>query len=144
MNMQDALVPDELWELVEPLLPPPRPKKKLGRPLVPDRACLAGIVYLLKTGCQWKYLPVKELSCGSPATVWRRFDAWSKADVWARLHRKILDWCAAIGEVDARHVIIDAASMRAFFGGRTLGPIPLTGPKMAVKDRSSPTPVVFR
>lgn len=144
MNMQDALVPDVLWDLVKPLLPPPKLKKKPGRPTVPDRACLAGIVYLLKTGCQWKFLPVKELGCGSPATVWRRFNAWSKADVWSRLHQTLLEWCAGIGEVEPGHVIIDAASMRAFLGGRTLGPIPRTGPKMDVKDRSSRTSVVFR
>jgi len=122
MNLQDAMVPQELWESIEPLLPPARPAHARGRPRVPDRNCLAGIVYLLKTGCQWKYLPCQELGCGSPATVWRRLRDWSEADVWPRLHQKILVWCGALGEVSPQHVIIDSASMRAFFGGRTPAP----------------------
>src|SRR5579884_837552 len=108
MKLQDAMVPPELWEAIEPLLPPLKQPHTRGRPPVPDRNCLAGIMYLLKTGCQWKYLPCRELECGSPATVWRRLDAWTKSEVWPRLHQKILEWCGALGEIDPRHVVIDS------------------------------------
>ncbi len=133
MNMQDALVPDALWEAIEPLLPPPRPKKKSGRPRVPDRPCLAGILYVLRTGCQWRFLPCRELQCGSPVTAWRRLDAWTRAGVWGRLHQKIVDWNAALGEVDPRHVIIDSASIRAVFGGPIPDRIARIEPKKAAK-----------
>ena len=56
--MAVPLVSDELWAGVEPVLPPPRAdKKKPGRPRVPDRACLTGIVFVLRTGIPWEYLP---------------------------------------------------------------------------------------
>jgi transposase len=50
-------VPDALWRRIEPLLPPELPKPKGGRPRVPDRVAMAGILYRLRTGCQWKAIP---------------------------------------------------------------------------------------
>ena len=55
--MSKPLVPDELWTIVEPLLPAEPPKPKGGRPRVPDRACLTGIIFVLKTGMPWEYCP---------------------------------------------------------------------------------------
>jgi transposase len=52
-TMTKQLVPDELWRLIEPLLPPELPKPNGGRPRVPDRAALAGIIYVLKSGIPW-------------------------------------------------------------------------------------------
>ena len=134
MNLQDAMVSDRLWELVKPLIPPPREeKKKPGRTRVPDRPCLAGIVYILRTGCQWKYLPCKELQCGSPATVWRRLEEWTEAGLWQRLHGTVVEWDALLGAIDPKHVVIDSASFRAIFGGRTQDPTARIGQKTAVK-----------
>ena len=79
--MAKPLVSDELWAVVAPLMPKPRPKKKAGRPRVPDRACLTGIVFVLKTGIQWEYLP-QEMGCGSGMTCWRRLRDWQEAGVW--------------------------------------------------------------
>ena len=69
----ERLVSDELWELVEPLIPPPVPARRgrTGRPRVADRAVLAGIVFVLSTGISWNALP-QELGCGSGVTRWRR------------------------------------------------------------------------
>ena len=55
--MGESLVSDELWEAIEPLLPPEPPKPKGGRPRVPNRAALAGIVFVLKSGIPWEMLP---------------------------------------------------------------------------------------
>jgi len=89
--MSAPLVPDALWEAIQPLLPKEPPKPKGGRPRVPDRAALAGIVFVLRTGCPWRRLP-KELGCGSGATCWWRLRDWQEAGVWARLPAGLLDW----------------------------------------------------
>jgi transposase len=55
--MAKPLVPDELWMLIEPLLPPERPKPKGVQPLIPHRAALTGIIFVLKSGIPWQMLP---------------------------------------------------------------------------------------
>ncbi|GAA2947668.1 hypothetical protein GCM10011428_78610 [Streptomyces violaceus] len=79
------IVSDELWSLIEPLLPKPGPKLVEGRPRVPDRQALCGILFVLHTGIQWEYLP-QELGFGSGMTCWRRLAALNEAGVWDELH----------------------------------------------------------
>lgn len=69
--MSKELVSDELWAIIEPLLPPEPPKPKGGRPRVEDRAALTGIVFVLKSGIPWEMLP-QEMGCGSGSTCWLR------------------------------------------------------------------------
>src|SRR5215204_969007 len=68
--MSQPLVSDELWSIIEPLLPPEPAKPKGGRPRVPDRAALTGILFVLHTGLPWEMLP-QEMGCGSGVTCWR-------------------------------------------------------------------------
>jgi transposase len=110
--MSKPLVPDELWEIVEPLLPPEPPKPKGGRPRVPDRACLTGIVFVLKTGLPWEALP-QELGCGSGMTCWRRLREWQAAGVWARLHHALLDRLGDADQIDWSRAALDSASVPA-------------------------------
>src|SRR3712207_9478596 len=84
--MANQLGSDELWALVAPLLLPERPKPKGGRPRVPDRAALAGILFVLRTGIPWEMLP-RAMGCGSGMTCWRRLRDWQEAGVWDRLHQ---------------------------------------------------------
>ena len=89
------LVPDDLWAAIEPLPPPARPKPKGGRPPVPDRAALTGIIFVLKTGIQWEDPPA-EMGCGSGMACWRRrLRDWRAAGMWACLHRLLLERPAA-------------------------------------------------
>ena len=110
--MAKVLVIDELWSVVEPLLPAPGPKKKDGRPRVPDRACLTGIVFVLKTGIQWEYLP-QEMGCGSGMTCWRRLRDWQEAGVWEALHRTLLDRLGEADRIDWSRVSIDSSTVPA-------------------------------
>jgi len=110
--MSKPLVPDELWNAIEPLLPPEPPKPKGGRPRVPDRACLTGIIFVLKTGLPWEYLP-QELGCGSGMTCWRRLRDWQAAGVWEKLHRALLDRLGEADHIDWERACLDSASVPA-------------------------------
>src|ERR687897_163336 len=115
--MAKELVTDELWEIVEPLLPPEPPKPRGGRPRVPNRAVLTGIVFVLKTGIPWEMLP-KEMGCGSGSTCWRRLRDWQEAGVWERLHRALLDRLGQAEEIDWSRACLDSASVPAKRGAR--------------------------
>jgi transposase len=123
--MITPLVSDELWAIVAPLLPAEPPKPKGGRPRIPDRACLAGIIFVLKTGIQWELLP-QELGCGSGMTCWRRLRDWQVAGVWQALHRQGLNWLGEERAIDWSRASIDA-SASGQKGGRGDGAEP-SGP----------------
>jgi transposase len=75
-------VPDELWEEIVSVLPREKPENTVGRPIVPFRKVMDGILYILRTGCQWKMLP-KEFGSGS--TCHRRFQEWVQLDIFRRI-----------------------------------------------------------
>jgi transposase len=93
------LVTDDLWEAIQPLQPEEPPKPTGGRPRVPDRAVLGGIIVVLRTGCPWRLLP-QELGCGSGTTCWRRLRDWQAAGVWERLHTRLLNQLGHEAAVD--------------------------------------------
>src|SRR5918998_3009003 len=112
-GMAEPLVSDALWAAVEPLLPPARrDKQQPGRPRVPDRACLAGIVFVLRSGIPWEMLP-QEMGCGSGMTCWRRLRAWQAAGVWQRLHHELLNRLGAAGQIDWSRASADASIVAA-------------------------------
>jgi transposase len=121
--MAQPQVPDGLWEAIEPLLPRERPKPKGGRPRVSDRAALAGIIFVLRTGCPWEWLP-RELGCGSGITCWRRLRDWQRAGVWHRLHTALLERLAAADQLDWSRASLDSASVPAKRGARRPGQTP--------------------
>ncbi|MFI9065675.1 IS5 family transposase [Streptomyces sp. NPDC053429] len=119
-----GIVSDELWSLIEPLLPIPGPKLKPGRPRVPDRQALCGILFVLHTGIQWEYLP-QELGFGSGMTCWRRLEAWNEAGVWDRLHVILLAKLRAAKQIDWSRAVIDSSHVRAARRGPKSGPSPV-------------------
>ncbi len=110
--MARPLLSDDLWTVVEPLLPAGRPKPKGGRPRVPNRAALTGILFVLRSGLPWEMLP-KEMGCGSGMTCWRRLREWQEAGVWDRLHRVLLDRLGRAGAIDWSRACLDSASVAA-------------------------------
>src|SRR5919198_5625938 len=116
-TLADDLVPDELWAIVEPLLPaPPRPPYGGRHRAIPDRNCFAAIVYMARTSTPWRLLPARELGCGSPATAWRRLDEWARAGVFDQLHLQVLDRLGGQGGLDRMRASVDAMSVRANAG----------------------------
>ena len=113
-----VLVSDELWAVIEPLLPQQRRSRKGGRPPVPNRAALTGILFVLQTGIPWEYLP-QEMGCGSGVTCWRRLRAWQRRGVWKKLHRLLLERLAAADQIDWSRAVVDSRSVPAKRGGGT-------------------------
>jgi transposase len=105
-------VSEELWSLIEPLLPEPGPKRVAGRPRVPDRQALCGILFVLHTGIQWEYLP-QELGFDSGMTCWRRLAAWNEAGVWDQLHLVLLKKLRSAKQLDRARAVIDSSHVRA-------------------------------
>lgn len=106
-------VSDELWALIEPLLPEhPRRFRHPGRRRLDDRKALQGIVFVLYTGIQWEFLP-QELGYGSGSTCWRRLAEWQQAGVWERLQRVLLDKLRAADQLDFSRAVVDSTQIQA-------------------------------
>jgi len=122
--MAKPILDDKLWKIIEPLLPKKRRRFRYpGRKPIPNRAALTGILFVLKTGIPWEYLP-KEMGCGSGMTCWRRLKDWQKAGVWDKIHRVLLSKLRSADQIDFSRALVDSGSIRAVFGGRKRAPIP--------------------
>jgi transposase len=128
--MAKPLVTDELWTKIQPLLPPANPHPQGGRPPLEDRACLCGILFVLKTGIAWEDLP-QEMHCGCGMTCWRRLRDWHAAGVCKRLHELLLADLRSAGQLEMAAMIADASYIRAFLGAPTPVPARWIGPKQA-------------
>jgi putative transposase len=123
-------VSDELWERVEPLVPPAPSHAKGGRPRLPDRQLFAAIVYVLRTGIQWNALP---RALGASSTVHARFQTWERAGFFAALwEQELADYDELIG-IDWEWQALDGAMTKAPFGGAASGPNPTDRAKQGVK-----------
>ncbi|WP_306313002.1 IS5 family transposase [Streptomyces hydrogenans] len=124
VGIVERLVPDELRELFPRVMPeaPSRPQGG-GRRWHDDREVPAAIVFVATSGCAWQRLPTAPFGL-SGATAHRRFSEWSKARVWAKLHRVVLDELGARGELEWSCCAIDSVNMRALKGDLT-GPNPV-------------------
>lgn len=115
MDLAFADVPDDLWRRIEPLLPPEPPKPAGGRPRVPDRVVMAGILYRLKTGCQWKALPNQ---FGSGSTCHLRFQQWREQNVFDRIFETLVKYYDTRKGVKLDWASLDGAIVKAPKGGR--------------------------
>lgn len=130
--MSRKLLPPELWERIKDLLPEPRsPGREGGRPPVPNRVALEGILFVLRTGIPWEYLP-KSFGC-SGMTCWRRLRDWQAAGVWSRLHRVLLAELHEADKIDWSRAVIDSSHVRALGGGEETGPSPVDRRKLGSK-----------
>jgi putative transposase len=108
-------ITDELWERIEPLIPPHRKKTRRGRPRMDERRAMNGIFYVARTGCQWKALPH---SLGRKSTVHDRFQEWRKAGVFEEMWRRsLLDYDATKG-IDWEWQSMDTTMTKAPLGGK--------------------------
>src|SRR2546428_801602 len=135
--MAKQLVNDKLWAILEPLIPPSPPRPKGGRPRLPDRAALTGILFVLKTGIQWEWLP-QEMGCGSGMTCWRRLREWQEAGAWERLHELLPAELYEADPIDWARAGIHSSPPRAFGGAPRPAPGPAARPGGAPSNPRSP------
>ena len=127
--MAKPLLSDELWAIIEPVLPVWTPSPKGGHPRLEDRKALTGILFVLKTGIPWEDLPC-EMGCGCGMTCWRRLRDWQADGTWLKVHKILLDRLRGADKIDWSRALIDSSQVRAAYGGGKTGPSPV--------DRSKP------
>lgn len=114
-TMARPIVDDDLWAVIEPLLPAWEPNPRGGQPRKDDRLCLTGILFVLKTGIAWEDFPHEMGCCGM--TLWNRLREWTQAGVWPRLHRVLLDRLRGGDQIDFGRVLVDSGTIRAVGAG---------------------------
>jgi transposase len=125
------MIPDELWDEFKKILPREKPPKTVGRPIVLYRNVLDGILYVLRTGCQWKMLP-KEYGSGS--TCHRRFQEWNKLDIFNKMWIKLLKMYDKEVGINWTWQSIDSISIKSPLGGTRQEIILQIGANWAQKD----------
>ncbi len=108
-------IPDDLWVEIAPLLGEEKRPGTRGRPPVPFREVLDGILYVLRTGCQWKQLPREY---GSGSTCHRRFQQWVSQGVFERLWIRLLERYDELRGIKWKWQSLDSSSVKAPLGGR--------------------------
>jgi transposase len=120
-------VSDELWAVIQPLLPKHERRFRYpGRKRIDDRKTLQGVLFVLYTGIQWEYLP-QELGFGSGSTCWRRLAEWQRAGVWEKLQQVLLARLREADRLDFSRATIDASHVPAKRGRSSpkVGPSPV-------------------
>jgi transposase len=108
-------ISDLLWNEISLVLPSEKPNNTIGRPVVSFRKVMDGILYVLRTGCQWKMLP-KEYGSGS--TCHRRFQQWSTSKVFERLWNRLLKEYDHVVGIQWNWQSLDSVSVKAPLGGK--------------------------
>jgi transposase len=139
--MAKPLLPDALWEKVEPLLPRPRRRRFRypGRKPLTARQALTGILFVLRTGIRWNDLPC-ELGCGSGSRCRRYLAAWHRAKVWDRLHAPLPAELDDAGRIDWSRAAVDASFVRALGGGSKTGRSPVDRGRKGSKHHAAVDP----
>ncbi len=114
-------IPDDLWLIVQHVLPREELQRSRGRPWIPPRRILDAVLYVLRTGCQWKAVP-REFGSGS--TVHRRFQRWVDHGVWTAMWRLLLQYYDAAESLEWTWQSADASLHKAPLGGEKNGAEP--------------------
>lgn len=123
--------PDDLWSLIAPLLGPEKQPGTPGRPAVPFRRIFDGLIYVLRTGCQWRALPRGEYAPKS--TVWGRFKQWVEAGVFEQAWSLVLEYYDLELGIDWKWQALDGVITKAPLGGEATGPSPVDRAKSGTK-----------
>ena len=126
-------VDDTLWAIIEPILWDFWPRKHTGRPPACWRGCINGIIFQMRTSCQWNKLP-KEF--GDDSTVHRWFQRWAEEGVLERIWAVLVEHCDELRGVEWKWQAADGSLGKARFGGPMSGRTPRIGRKTAPRRTS--------
>jgi transposase len=141
MDSKFSDVPDEVWERVRLCLPAERRRQnRAGRPPLSDRVVMSGILYRLRTGCQWDALPSE---FGSGSTCFRRFKVWQRAGVFRLLHLEMLLYYDQQVGIDWAWASLDSVAVKAPKGGTSPDPTQPIAPNSGRNGTLSPTETAF-
>lgn len=116
--MARELLPNDLWELIEPLIPEHERRFRYpGRKPLDHRKVLTGVLFVLRTGIPWEDLP-QELGCGCGMTCWNHLKEWQEAGIWQRIHERLLSKLRQADKLDWSRAVVDSGSVRAVLGGQ--------------------------
>jgi putative transposase len=121
-------VSDELWKIIQPILEEHDPPAATGRPRTGQREALNGIIYQMRTGCQWNQLPRQ---FGDDSSVHRTMQRWIARGVFERIWALLIENCEELGGVDWEWQSADCAMGKARFGGIMSAPTPRIAGKTA-------------
>ena len=143
--MAKPILDDDLWTLIEPMLPPPKPRRFRfpGRKPITNRQALTGIIFVLRTGIPWELLP-QEMGCGSGVSCWRRLRDWEATGIWQSIHAQMLGELRRNDEIDLSIVTADSGTVRAVGAGEKRDRTPRIDASRAASTTSRPTPRVCR
>ena len=111
-------IPDEVWPLIQTMLDEEYPAKRKGHRRVDLRRVLNGIIFRLRTGCQWRQLPQP---LGDDSTVHRPCQQGCPRGILARVWAVLVEACDELGGVDWPWQAADAAMGKARMGGDCVG-----------------------
>ncbi len=117
-------VNDELWNIIQDILAKLDPPAATGRPRTGQREALNGIIYVMRSGCQWNQLPSR---FGDDSSVHRTMQRWIAKGVWQRLWAVLIENCEELGGVDWKWQSADGAMGKARFWGMMSARIPRIG-----------------
>jgi putative transposase len=124
-------VSDDLWGRIEPILQEAWPRRRgPGRPHIDWRKCLNGIIYHMRTGCQWNVLPTQ---FGDDSSVHRWFQRWCEGGVMERIWADLVAECDELKEVHWDWQSADGCMGKARHGGDKVGKNPTDRGKNGTK-----------
>ena len=138
MGKKEALptiweIPDDLWEQIEPALLELDPPKLKGRKRVDQRKMLEGVIFRMRSGCQWNHLPK---ALGDDSTIHRTFQRWVELGVLERIWTVLIAECQELGGVEWEWQSADCAMGKARLGGALLDATPRTEARLAARRAS--------
>ena len=124
-------IPGDLWLHIQPLLPPAKQAGTVGHPALPQRQVVDGILYVLRTGCQWKSLPKEWF--GASSSLHTYFQAWQAAGIWQKVFQLVLRHYDKLKHIQWRWQALDSKLVAAPLGGDKTGKNPTDRGKLGSK-----------